>query len=84
MVRAAFLAVLTYTIARLSSAKAILSAQQLFNSTNELDWLKGLDNVGIGSDFHAPIAIENFPFRGTDDHRDILGFWTDLRRRHTS
>jgi hypothetical protein len=54
--------------------KAILSAQQLFNSANELNRFKGFDNVGIGSDFHAPIAIKDFPLQGTNDHGDIFGF----------
>jgi hypothetical protein len=59
---------------RLSLVKAILSAQQLFNGANELNRFKGFDNVGIGSDFHAPIAIKDFPFQGTNDHGDIFGF----------
>jgi hypothetical protein len=78
IIRAAFLAVLTYTIDTLSPVRAILSAQQLFNGINELNRFKGLDNVGIGSDFHAPIAIKDFPFQGTNDHRDIFGFWIRL------
>ena len=64
---------LPFCLLPLASCLSSSKNQELTNGINHLIGVEGFSNIGIGPDFHAPVAIELLSLAGTHDDWNVFG-----------